>query len=131
MQHNLFDNNAIERVKICTDHVVILTQIEGSMLMQRAKINWLQLKDCNNFFFHASVKEKSKHKGLYTLIDLGGNNLTNHEALEDEVLNFYPKLVGTRAEELDSINLFSIRNGSMMSRESAQRLIRPIKENEV
>ncbi|XP_058726469.1 uncharacterized protein LOC131597821 [Vicia villosa] len=57
---NMFDCTAIEQAKRKTDKVMELNQMEENILKQKAKVNWLNLRDGNNSFFHAIVKEKNK-----------------------------------------------------------------------
>lgn len=131
LNSNLFDEHAIKQVKYCTDHLTDLNQREESILMQKSKETWLKLGDGNNSFFHASVKEKNKHKGLYTLTSLTGGLLSTQEEIEHEILDFYSALVGTKTAELRSIDLPAIRNGNTLSVVSASRLIRPVEEAEI
>ncbi|KAH1222734.1 putative ribonuclease H protein [Glycine max] len=114
LNSNLFDEHAIKQVKYCTDHLTDLNQREESILMQKSKETWLKLGDGNNSFFHASVKEKNKHKGLYTLTSLTGGLLSTQEEIEHEILDFYSALVGTKTAELRSIDLPAIRNGNTL-----------------
>lgn len=60
MTQNMFDKVAIDQVKRHTDQVIHLNQMEESILMQKAKVNWLRLGDNNNSYFHASIMEKNK-----------------------------------------------------------------------
>lgn len=91
----------------------------------------MQLGDSNNSFFHASIKEKKKHKGLRSMITIEGTKITTPEEIEDEILLFYSKLVGTKLDRLEGIDIPAIKNGKILTRDSAQKLIRPMDEKEV
>ncbi|KAL5124246.1 putative ribonuclease H protein [Glycine soja] len=94
LQHNPFDNLLLKEVKQKNEKIIQLAQMEEDILMQKSKVNWLKLGDSNNAYFHATVKEKNKNKGIYTLTDLDGNLLCTQESIEKEIVSFYKKLVG-------------------------------------
>lgn len=50
--------------------------------MQKEKITWLKLGDNNNPYFHASLKEKNKHNGLYTLTSISSDLLSTQDDIE-------------------------------------------------
>ncbi|XP_058741373.1 uncharacterized protein LOC131613745 [Vicia villosa] len=131
LQQDLFYSRAIDQVKICTEQLGKLNQMEETMLKQKAKIDWLKLGDINNSFFHASIKEKNKHKGIHSMTTMDGIKFNTPEDIENEILMFYNKLVGTRLSRLEVIDLPAIRNGKIFSRESAQTLIKHVEEKEV
>ncbi|XP_058746346.1 uncharacterized protein LOC131619245 [Vicia villosa] len=85
LNSNLFDAQAIEHVKHCTDQLTRLNQLEESILLQKSKVTWLTLGDRNNSFFHASVKEKNNHKGIHTLTSLTGEILNTQDIIEKEI----------------------------------------------
>ena len=49
--HNRIDGNLIYTVKKCTERVINWNEMEGNMLRQRAKVDWLRMGDENNAFF--------------------------------------------------------------------------------
>ena len=49
--HNRMDGNLIDTVKKCTERVINWNEMEGNMLRQRAKVDWLRMGDENNAFF--------------------------------------------------------------------------------
>lgn len=51
LSQDLFNDQAREQVKRWQETVIKLNQQEESMLVQKAKVNWLQLGDSNNAFF--------------------------------------------------------------------------------
>ncbi|KAI5382052.1 hypothetical protein KIW84_UN0213 [Lathyrus oleraceus] len=57
--------------------------------------------------------------------------LSKPEDIEEEVLQFYAKLVGTKSLNLRCIDITTVRNGKTLDRESACQLIRPVEEGEV
>lgn len=57
--------------------------------------------------------------------------LSNQEAIEEEILEFYTSLVGTNAVELKGIDVTTIRSGKILSIDLTHKLIRPIEEKEI
>ncbi|CAI8595559.1 unnamed protein product [Vicia faba] len=108
----MFDTGALNQVKTCTDTIMNISQLEEDMLKQKAKLDWLNLGDGNNSYFHASIKERNKHIGLHTLFSLQGELLSNHEAIEQEILEFYKELVGTTTNKLIGIDSHCIRKAT-------------------
>lgn len=49
-----------------------------------------------------------------------------HEEIEEEVLNFYNKLMGTTDIELDGIYIIVMREGPQLSNEQRENVISPI-----
>lgn len=82
-------------------------------------------------FFYAVIRSKNKHKGLYTLTAMDGTRLTRYEQIEKEIHEFYTKLVGSRAQRINGIDINAVRRGKSLPREKALELISPVSEKEV
>ncbi|CAI8617402.1 unnamed protein product [Vicia faba] len=113
---NLLDKYAIEQVKSYTDQVLHLNQMEESILMQKAKVDWLRLVDNNNAYFHPSIKEKNKQKGIYNMQALDGRLLSSQEDIEQEIVEFYSKLVGVKIKSINSIDIMAVRSRKTINR---------------
>lgn len=53
-----FNPVLIHNVKDLTDEMILKIETEEKILMQKAKIDWIQLGDGNNKYFYANPKEK-------------------------------------------------------------------------
>ncbi|XP_058762598.1 uncharacterized protein LOC131635980 [Vicia villosa] len=131
LSHNLFDKTALDRVKIFTDQVIQLNQMEETILMQKAKVDWLKLGDNNNAYFHASIREKNKQKAMYSLQALDGRELESQEETEQEILDLYGKLFGLRNQTSAGIDILAIRSGKSISREEGLSLIRLVTNDDI
>ncbi|CAK8560586.1 unnamed protein product [Lathyrus sativus] len=100
-------------------------------MMQKAKVTWLQMGDNNNAYFLASVKGKNKQKGLYNMVSLNGELLSNQEDIEKKIVDFYSKLVGTNSSNLKGIDVPTVIKGKTLPKEDAQQLISPVDDNEI
>lgn len=58
--------------------------MEESFLKQKARVNWLNLGDDNNNFFHQSIDQKRNKNNIRHIIDENGQHLDNEEAIQDE-----------------------------------------------
>ncbi|XP_058762538.1 uncharacterized protein LOC131635918 [Vicia villosa] len=105
--------------------------MEESILRKRSKIEWVRLGDGNNSFFHSSVRSRQKHKQINRLIKEDGGVCDTHEAMEEEVLNFYKGLMGTAEKNLEGVDIAAIRKGKQLCREQRIMPSSPIKECEV
>ncbi|XP_058752813.1 uncharacterized protein LOC131626004 [Vicia villosa] len=85
----------------------------------------------DNLREQAKSQEKTKQKGILTLMALDGRVFNTPEQIEDEILQFYTNLIGTSAGSLRGIDITAIRRGKILPREFAQSLIQPIEDKEI
>lgn len=90
----IMNNHRIEEVKKCIENVIRWNELEEDMLKHEAKIDWLRLGDGNNSYFHASIKSNQNAKSVRVLYMEDGTNVTTQEDIENEVLDYYGKLMG-------------------------------------
>ncbi|XP_019429404.1 PREDICTED: uncharacterized protein LOC109337009 [Lupinus angustifolius] len=131
LQNDQFNSNLLMEVKTCTENLLDLHKTEEEVMKQKSKINWLQLGDGNNAFFHATVKDKSKNKSIYTLTKSDGTSVSTQEGIMQEVLSFYTNLVGTTTTHRKSVNLIALRRSPCFSRDMAFNLIQRVTKEEV
>lgn len=103
----------------------------GSVLAQKARINWNQQGDDSISFFYASLKDKTVHKHIDLLIDEVGNRLEDNKGIGDEALQFYKKLMGARSHRRKRINLHIMRKRNQLSDDDAFDLIKPVDRKEI
>ncbi|XP_058761495.1 uncharacterized protein LOC131634890 [Vicia villosa] len=128
---NKMDKNALCRVKQCTEDLIRLQEIEDKILLQKSKITWLRLSDENNAYFHATVKAKHKMQCIKMLKKEDGSYATDHEDIKDEVMQFYTKLMGTRAGRLKMIDVEAMRYGKQFTPEHGAILTRDVTEDAI
>lgn len=115
-------------VKTCTEEVLKWSQIEEHILRQRAKINWLRLRDGNNRYSYAHVKAKNMHNGIRRLYKKDGILLANKEDIENEILWLYGNLMGKANDNMEGINIIVMREGHQLSNEQRWMLEAPVTE---
>jgi hypothetical protein len=118
-------------VKACTEEVIKWSEMEEQMLMQKSKIEWLRLGDGNNHYFHASLKAKHRQCALRAIYKEDGTLLTNHEDIEQEVLQLYGNLMGKADDNLRGIDIVAMRTGPQIPSDQRELLITPITEGEI
>lgn len=69
-------------------------------------MDWLQLGDGNNAYFHASVKAKNSNLGIKQLRRQDGTTVTTHDDLEAEIIHFYRQLVGISTSRLKGLRSY-------------------------
>ncbi|MCH85203.1 transposon TX1 putative 149 kDa protein, partial [Trifolium medium] len=121
----------IEVVKQCSDDLLNWQKIEEKILQQKSKLEWLKLGDGNNRYFHASIKTRSTSKSINVLLKEDGTQITAQEDIEEEVMSFYNKLIGTSDTDLNGIDITVMREGPQLSNEQRQKLIAPITDKEI
>ncbi|KAL5127208.1 hypothetical protein HKD37_14G039672 [Glycine soja] len=91
-----WNSSKIDTVKRYTEEVINWNSLEEKTLQQKSKIDWLRLGDGNNSYFHATIKAKKSSKRLNLLHKDDGTVITSRDEIQDEVLNFYEGLMGTK-----------------------------------
>lgn len=61
--------------------------------------------------FFAVLKSKHSQTTINMLKDTNGNNLTSQDKIEEEVMNFYRRLVGEAQPVQQKINIEVLRDG--------------------
>lgn len=95
LNDNRMDSALIEKIKGLAKEVIKLNEIEGNILQQKAKIQWLKVGDANNSYFYAHIKAKYHTNILHNLRKTDGTIVQNQQERANEVLEFYKKLTGT------------------------------------
>ncbi|CAK8562812.1 unnamed protein product [Lathyrus sativus] len=113
------DADKIHMVKQCSDNLIRLQELDDSMVRQRAKIDWLRLRDGNNKYFHASIKGRQQLNNITQIQRIDGTMVTDQKGMENEVISFYRNLMGTKLNHLEGIDTAALRNGSQL--DAAQR----------
>lgn len=101
------------------------------MLMQRAKVDWIRKGDGNNSFFHAIIKSRNNRRNIYMLQKTDGTLLENQSEIEDEIMDFYKKLMGTEDSQLHHIDIDAMRNGKQVNMEQRRYLVSNITEQDI
>ncbi|XP_019257656.1 PREDICTED: uncharacterized protein LOC109235863 [Nicotiana attenuata] len=105
--------------------------IEESIYKQRSRVQWLKLRDSNSAYFFAHMKKRSNLNGIQTLSNEMGVQLWLEVDIEAEIMGFYKKLLGSRADSIPAINPNVMKMGEILSREQQLHLIQPVTKEEV
>ncbi|XP_019253580.1 PREDICTED: uncharacterized protein LOC109232306 [Nicotiana attenuata] len=87
-------------------------EVEESIMKQKARIKWLKVGDSNTAYFHACVKNRQARNHIGRLMDNTGKLLQSEKEVEEEILNFYKKLLGTTASTLPIVDQMLCRMGT-------------------
>ncbi|KAL5134431.1 Transposon TX1 uncharacterized protein [Glycine soja] len=129
--HNRMDDNLIDTVKKCTKRVINWNEMEGNMLRQRAKVDWLRMGDENNAFFHSIIKAKHQNRSMSILQKGDGTILTEQSDIHNEVMEFYRKLMGSTASNLRHIDIQAMRDDKQITFDQGAFLTATITEVEI
>ncbi|KAL5184132.1 Transposon TX1 uncharacterized protein [Glycine soja] len=129
--HNRMDDNLIDTVKKCTERVINWNEMEGNMLRQRAKVDWLRMGDENNAFFHSIIKAKHQNRSMSILQKGDGTILTEQSDIHNEVMEFYRKLMGSTASNLRHIDIQAMRDGKQITFDQGTFLTATVTEAEI
>ncbi|XP_009798086.1 uncharacterized protein [Nicotiana sylvestris] len=106
-------------------------EVEESIMKQKARIKWLKVGDSNTTYFHACVKNRQARNHIGRLMDNTGKLLQSAKEVEEEILSFYKKLLGTAASTLPIVDLDVMQNGHTLNKQQQMQLIKPITKEEV
>ncbi|XP_063942672.1 uncharacterized protein LOC135150335 [Daucus carota subsp. sativus] len=68
---------------------------EEIFLKQKSRVQWLELGDGNNSFFHRACKSRWNVNKILMLEDRLGNTLTSHEDIASTAVDYFKELLGT------------------------------------
>lgn len=85
-------NQEVEAVKVFME----LSAVEESFKKQKSRVNWLSLGDQNTKFFHHKVSGNRMRNKILSLVNADGVRLEKPEDIQEEILQFYKGLLGTR-----------------------------------
>ncbi|CAK8532356.1 unnamed protein product [Lathyrus sativus] len=131
LAHSRLNGNKIRQVKEYTAELLDWQEKEESMLKQRVKIEWLRHCDGNNKYFHASIRMRQQFKTMKKIQMEDGSYATDQKGLENAVLEFYTKLMGTRSNDLEAIDTSAMRAGSQLTENQRTMLSEPVTEKEI
>ncbi|XP_057249329.1 uncharacterized protein LOC130590789 [Beta vulgaris subsp. vulgaris] len=80
------------------------SHVEESILHQKSRINWLQKGDANTKLFFTATKARHGQNRIELIIADDGRIVKDAGAIREEILDFYKKLLGTRATSLQGVD---------------------------
>ncbi|KAM0914463.1 hypothetical protein ACQ4PT_011472 [Festuca glaucescens] len=76
---------------------------QRSMWRQRSRICWLRDGDASTRFFHAKANSRRRKSFIHKL-ELDGVTYTEQHDKEEQILNFFDKLIGSKRDGAHSLN---------------------------
>lgn len=110
----------------CIDRLKFWLRIEASILKQKSRVKWLKEVDQNYGYFHAYLKARSSNNRIDSLVTDASVTLLNQAATEQEILDFYKKLLGEAKKDLRAVDAMAIRRGNCLKEEQTQALVADI-----
>ncbi|XP_048503107.1 uncharacterized protein LOC125498852 [Beta vulgaris subsp. vulgaris] len=129
-----FDGNAQaqRRAKKFLDELRFWSRVEDSILIQKYRIKWVKVgDDANAKFFFAATRARNAYNRIVLLNDDEGRQISGDQAIIDEILGFYKKLLGANADTLPGIDLNIVRVGKTLSFHAREELIREVAIEEI
>lgn len=82
----------------------LLLRKEEAQLRQKARIQWLNLGDSNNAYFHRVVKGRNATKTIRSLVTRDGVRATKMDEIKAEAINYFQSLLGTTCPSITIMN---------------------------
>ncbi|KAH0776851.1 hypothetical protein KY290_008262 [Solanum tuberosum] len=105
--------------------------IKESILKQKSRVQWLQLGDGNTTYYHASLKSRIAQNKILRLTTTDGRMVNSSNVIEEEIIEFYKKLLGSCATQLPAANPMVMRAGPVLDRNQQAQLIKHVTRQEV
>lgn len=121
----------INIVKNLTEKLTGLNDIEEESLKQQSKIDWLSLKEGKNKFFYVSLKSEANQTTIKQLRKDDDTFISKHVDIEEEVLDFFGRLMGRADTNLNIMDIDDMRKGTQITMEQRRDLIVPVTEAEI
>ncbi|XP_075075708.1 uncharacterized protein LOC142162798 [Nicotiana tabacum] len=113
-----------------------ITLIKGEL--QRIQYTETEVQDpmaeargSNSTFFHASIKNGNSQKKITKLVTQAGLHTQNQEEVQQEIIQFYQKLLGTTTEEIPAIEPDVMKKGSILTSAQQAKLIKPVTREQI
>lgn len=124
-------SSLINQIKSLTEDFIELNELEGIILQQRAKIQWMKMGDDNNSSFYAHLKAKYHSNKLLKIRKQDGTTVQSQQEIANEVLDFYGNLMGSDEGKLNQIDIVAMRMGKQLTLEQRESLVKNIFEEEI
>ncbi|XP_026433567.1 uncharacterized protein LOC113331007 [Papaver somniferum] len=109
-----------------------LTKYEESMLKQKSRVQWLDLGDSNNSFFHNSIKERRSMNNILTLTSTSGEQLDEDIPIAKECIDLYSLLFDElKIKNCDTSIFDSLNFNHVVDQYTANDLIRDVTRDEI
>lgn len=102
---------------------------EESLLLQKAKIDWLKDGDRNTKFFHKIIKERQHKSRIMEICDENGKRY-DKEQVAEQFLKHFTKFLGTK-DNVAEFKCNQVTFPNKLSNEEAERLVKPVSEKEI
>lgn len=101
--------------KACIGNLRKWLKVDEIALRQKSRIQWLQVGDTNHHLFFSSVKERNKQNRISVLFDENNNKLVESDVIQEEMVSFYRKLLGSAASSLSAVHIPTLGSGNKLS----------------
>lgn len=81
----------MEKEKALRQEYMELLSVEGQLLRQRSKVEWMEQGDPNTAYFHAYIKQKRAQSNISAIYTEDGQWLYEEEQIKVEILRYYVK----------------------------------------
>jgi len=117
----------------CLHLLVSLSAAEENFLKQKSRVNWLNLGDGNNAFFHKSVKIRNSSNLIKMLKDDHGNSILDMQEIKELAITFYKNLLGCSSREFSPIKAKGVASlfKKRFSVASIDRMEAPVTRSEI
>ncbi|XP_074327862.1 uncharacterized protein LOC141665780 [Apium graveolens] len=103
---------------------------EESLLLQKARVRWLQLGDNNNSFFHKKCKVNWNRSKVLSLQDTDGHLVNGQASCASVAVNYFSQLLGAPANFDDNVDL-SMVNCKEVNVEQSRLLVAPVNDTHI
>ena len=115
------NSEILDKELMCTQVLKQVKKKYGSLMQQKAKVDWLTYGDDNTIFYHNSIKHRAAHNKINTFV-LDGNTVSNPSLIKHSFISFYCELLCHKLRDRKRVNMNIIGIGPLLSNSMRENL---------
>uniref|UniRef100_A0A803PQY4 Reverse transcriptase domain-containing protein n=1 Tax=Cannabis sativa TaxID=3483 RepID=A0A803PQY4_CANSA len=102
-----------------------------SFLHQKSKLNWIKNGDSNTSVFHSSIKERTRHNRILSIVNAQGERVDDQEKITKAFLHYYKELLGTSMIGRQRVKNSVMKEGPLITTTHAETLMTDFSKEEI
>ncbi|XP_060965179.1 uncharacterized protein LOC115720071 [Cannabis sativa] len=101
------------------------SNLYGSLLKQKSKVDWIKFGDENSAYFHACIKNRRDTNRIASFVNEQGQVVEDYSKVVHHFLSHFKSFVGSSSSATETILPQCIEEGKQLSLDQQVKLIRP------
>ncbi|KAK1371012.1 hypothetical protein POM88_037104 [Heracleum sosnowskyi] len=128
---NPFEENMHKHEEVLEADLCILLQREENIAHQRSRVQWIELGDQNNAYFHKKISSNWNNSKILSLIDANGTLISGTDVIKDEAVHHFNSLFSTTLQDYPGIDRLSCLVSKRITSTQAMNLVVKATDQEI